>query len=69
MKPFYSSRPSQYSAQQLQCILVTAGLWAVHTVFTVDATISRGWTLQGTSPGPLLVLYFMDDRQDHRASP
>lgn len=33
----------------LKCILVGAALWAVHSIFTVDATIWRGWTVQGTS--------------------
>ena len=31
----------------VQCILVFAGLWAVHSVVTVDSTMWRGWTLQG----------------------
>ncbi|CAN0293361.1 unnamed protein product [Ectocarpus sp. 12 AP-2014] len=30
------------------CILVFSGLWIVHSIVTVDATMWRGWTLQET---------------------
>lgn len=48
-----------------QCILVSSALWAIHTIVTVDASMWRGWTLQGN----LYYCYYHGGLQVWVASP